>query len=313
MKKIILFIFCFSLLSIASFAQDFQNHVMPSIGFNALQTGEKAFVLTPSVNLHFMRMKNEGVESSQPDFIMAGAGYSQSCFTCGIGPDQIKRSHGCNLMFNLAKEKNSFMAMLSAGGELPFSNIKTVTGGVMYSRKIVDKENLSFDFGGGVIVADLGLKIAGHDIYVIPLPVFSFTYKNDYLSGTIAVMGPPRIEFKLFPESKFRFNSSLGMMNVRSIRDLTFDCAFAYYPLHDTDKGDMLSLSLGVMNNQTSVVLKDADVYGYQYYSVYGEVNATIVKLRAGYNFDGKAIVKDEFTGEIYKGFFASLNAMWMF
>ena len=313
MKKIFVIFICLSLAVVNSFAQDFKNHVMPSIGFDALQTGEEDFILNPSVNLQYMRIKNEGVESKQPDFLMLGAGYSQNYFTAGIGPDKINTVHGCNLMVNLGKADHSFMAMLASGGEAPFSHIKTITAATMYTRRILDTENISFVFGAGVIVADLGLELFGYDIYVLPLPVFSFTYKNDIISGTIALMGPPRISFTLFPKSMFRFNGNLGMAGLSSIRKLLFDCALAWYPLNDSENPDMLSLSLGVMNTENNTVLKDKEKYGYQYYSVYGEVDAAFVKLRGGYNFDGKVIARDEYTKDMYKGFFGSLNAMFMF
>ena len=72
----------------------FQNHVLTALGFQAIQTAEKDFVFTPSVNLQYMRIKSEGVEAKGPDTIMLGAGYSQNIFTAGLGPDNVKQLYG---------------------------------------------------------------------------------------------------------------------------------------------------------------------------------------------------------------------------
>jgi len=67
------------------------------------------------------------------------------------------------------------------------------------------------------------------------------------------------------------------------------------------------------MNSVNSSFLKDKTKYSFQYYSVYGEINASLVKLRAGYNFDGEKRINKDVKGEMYKGLFASVQAMFMF
>ncbi len=294
----------------------FQNHVLTALGFQAIQTAEKDFIFTPSVNLQYMRIKSEGVESKQPDAIMLGAGYSQNIFTTGLGPDNVKNLHSINLMGNLTMGKNGFMAMVASGGEAPFSDIRTVTGMVMYTRQMVQTENFSFMLGGGIAVADLGLKIGDFEIFVLPLPVFSFSYTNDYFYGGISMMGFPELNVVLLPKSMFRLNGKLGMAGFSSVRDIAFDCALAYYPLFNSENEnikEVLCVSAGVMNQASGFKLKDKKSYAYQCYTVYGEVNASFVSVRCGYNFAGKVLVDNEIKGDMYKGMFATVQAMMMF
>ena len=291
----------------------FQNHLLTMAGFKALQTDEKDFVLSPSLNLQYMRFKNKGVESKQPDAIIIAGGYSLDHYTKGLGPDEVDNFHNINLMGNVAVGKNTFTGILAANGQVPFSSITTLTAGLMYSRQIVKTDNISFTAGAGIIVADLGLNINDVDIYCIPLPVFSFNYNNDYLSTGISMMGMPSLSLSLFPKSIVRFNGSCGLAGFSSVRDITFDCALVYYPLFYTNAKEFLSVSAGVMNTVNSSFLKDKTKYSFQYYSVYGEINASLVKLRAGYNFDGEKRINKDVKGEMYKGLFASVQAMFMF
>lgn len=291
----------------------FQNHLLTMAGFSALQTDEKDFILSPSANLQFMHIKNEGVESKQPDAIVIGAGYSLDHYTQGLGPDEVDTFHNVNLMGNVVAGKNSFIAMVASGGEIPFSSIKTITAGLMYTRQLVKTDNLSFTAGFGIMAGDLGLKIKNYNIYCIPLPLFSFNYQNDIFAGGISVMGLPSLSLTLFPKSMFRFRGNCGVSGFKSIRNLTFDTALVCYPLLNTKAGELVSISAGVMNTAKSSLLKDKTKYAYQYYSAYGEISATFVTLRAGYNFDGKKYFNDDEVGDMYKGLFATVQAMFMF
>lgn len=291
----------------------FQDHLLTMAGFSALQIDEEDFILSPSVNLQYMHIKNEGVESWQPDAIVIGAGYSMDHLTKGLGPKKADTFHGINLMGNLVAGKNSFIAMVAAGGEEPFSSWKNFSGGLMYTRQLVKNDNISFSAGLGVMAGDLGIKIMNYKLYVIPLPVFSFNYQNDIFEGGISMMGLPSLSLTLFPKSMIRFKGSCGLAGFSSIRDLTFDAALVCYPLINTKVKELVSVSAGVMNNVKSLTLKDKTQYDYQYYSAYGEISATFVVLRAGYNFNGVTRVKNKETGSLYNGLFASAQAMFMF
>ncbi len=291
----------------------FQNHIIPVLGFDLLQTDQKDFILTPSVNLQYMRVKSPGVESHQPDAIVIAGGYSQNYFTAGLGPDSVKRLHNINLMANLAFGKNTFVGMVSSGGEAPFSSIDTVTAALMYMRQLVKNEHFDFSLGLGIMAGDFGIKIKNYYLYVLPVPLFNFSYTNDYFYGSIGMTGTPGINITLFPKAMFRLNGSLGASGFSSVRDIVFDCSLACYPLMKTDAKDFLRVSAGLTNNINSYKLKSGKSYGYQSYAVYGEVNAQLVNLRAGYNFNGKTLVDRKESGDMYKGLFASLQAMYVF
>ena len=51
----------------------------------------------------------------------------------------------------------------------------------------------------------------------------------------------------------------------------------------------------------------------YQSYTVYGEINASFISLRVGYNFNGQLTYDDDVKKALYKGLTASVQAMYMF
>ncbi len=293
--------------------KDFQNHIVPMLGFQTLQIAEKDFILSPSATLQFVRTKTPGVKSAQPDSIGIAANYGQSIFTKGIEPDDVKLFHSVSFMGSVGFGKNSITMMLANGGQVLFDDITAITGGLIYSRQFIKNSAFSLNLGAGIIVADLGIKIGNYMIYAMPLPVFSFAYTSKYFYGSCSFMGTPSLSMVLFPQAMFRLKCSCEMTGFSSIRDLGFDCAIAYYPLKNTSAGDFLSISAGVMNKKTSFKLKNKDKHAWQYYCAYGEINASIISLRAGYNFDGKAYKNNEIVSDLQKGLFASIQAMYMF
>ncbi len=300
-------------LQTAKVQKDFNNHIIPSIGFQAIQTGTSDFILSPSVSLQFMQIKDKTSQSSRPDLLAAGLSYSQDYYTDGIGPDKINRLHGASIFGNLSKGKNTFTLMLASNGEVPFSSLKSIAGIVVYVNQLVKTDNFSFSLGAGLVAADFGINIKGQDIYIFPLPLFSLSYNNSVASASLSLMGPPTLLLQLFPKSMIRFKGNCGIVGIKSIRDLTFDCALVYYPLYNSPLAEFLSISAGVMNKSSSSVLRDKTRYGIQYYSAYGEINASFVTIRCGYNFNGKKFVEKAAVADLPKGIFASIQGVYMF
>lgn len=310
MKKLF-FISVIILFVEAVLTAQMEKHVVPVLGFQMLQTDEKDFVLSPSAGLSYICV--EDMEDPASDGVVLGAGYTLNHYMQPIGPDGVKNTHGINLLGSYTAGKNSFMGMVETCAEIPFSSFQAVNGGVMYTRQLVKTNNFSFMLGGGVFVGDLGLKIKDVNIYCLPLPVFNINYKNDIIDASASLIVLPSLSLTFFPEAMVRFKGQCGIIGFKSVRDITFDCALVCYPFLRTKTKDMIYFSAGVMNTVSNTVLCDRIKYGFQHYSVYGEVSATLVTLRCGYNFDGTNRINDEAVSSLYKGIFASISLMYIF
>ena len=289
---------------------DFRNFFVPDLSFQALQIGEKDGVFSPSASLRYIRTKKDGVESSQPDSLMVAASYTPNIFTAGLGKDNVRYLHSLSMMGSVGFGKNNLLVLVSSDGEVLFSDIRTIFGGLLYTHEFFKNDSFSLSLGAGLVVGDLGIKIRGVNIYVIPLPMFSLSYSSDILDASLSLLG---LNLTLFPKKMFRFEGQCAITRFDSIRNLTFDCKLVYYPLHNTEAGDFLAVAAGVMNEETSFSLRDKDKYGWQYYCVYGEVDASLVRIKAGYHFNGKNLLDDEPVSDLHKGFFASIQAMYFF
>ena len=310
MKKIF-FVSVIILFVQAVLTAQMKKHVIPALGFRMLQTDEKDFVLSPSAGLHYICV--EDMEDPASDGVVLGAGYTLNHYIQPVGPDHVQYTHGINLLGSYTAGKNSFMGMAETDAEIPFSSFQAVTGGVMYTRQLDKTDHVTFALGGGVFVGDLGLKIQDVNIYCLPLPVFSINFKNDIIDASASLVVLPSLSLTFFPEAMVRLKGECAIIGFKSVRDITFDCALVCYPFLRTKAKDMVYFSAGVTNVVSSTVLCDRIKYGFQHYSVYGEVSATFVTLRGGYNFDGTNRINDEAVSPLYKGVFASLRVTCAF
>ena len=307
MKKLLIIALLCSFVFCAFAAEEVQNHFIPLAGMKYVQTDSDDYLLSPSGGLQYMRIMPE----SRVFSLAANSSYNY--YHRGFGEDGVKSFHGVSLMSSYNSGKNSFTAMIGSQGEVPFSDIKTVSGALIYCRQIVQNDNFTFIFGGGLVAADFDLTINDFDLYVLPVPVFSLGYKNSWLNSSLSFMGAPTLHIVLFPNAMFRFDGTAALAGVKSARDISFDCALKVYPFINTKAGELVGFSAGVMNSSDSFILKNKDEYGLQYYCAYGEVSATFITLRCGYNFNGVKLLNKEITDDLYNGIYASASAMLYF
>lgn len=282
-------------------------NVIPFAGCKYLQTAEEDYLLSPSAGIQIMSVVSDsGVLSTS-------ANYSMNYYNRGFGEEKVKYLHGINLTGSYNWDKNGVTVVLGSNGEVPFSDIKTMMGLALYTRQIVKTESFSFVFGGGIMAGDLDRSIRGVNIYAIPFPVFSLNYHNDFVATSLAFMGEPSFSLELFPKSIVRFDGKVSLVGFDSVKDIAFDCAIRAYPFNNTALGEIISIAAGVLNTKETYKLANKDEYGFQYYSAYGELNATFLTLRCGYNFNGSKIFNKEVKGDMYNGIFASVSAMFFF
>ncbi len=282
-------------------------HLIPLAGCKYLQTAEDDYLLSPSAGIQIMNIVPDSGALS------ASVNYSLDYYNRGFGDEKIKKLHGINLMGSYSWDKNGVTVMLNSKGEVPFSDVKTLTGIALYTRQIVKTDSFSFVFGGGIAAGDLGKSVKDVNLYALPFPVFSLGYHNDIVSTSLSFMGTPGFNLVLFPEAIVRFDGTVALAGFDSAKDLTFDCALKAYPFKNTAAGEVISFAAGVSNTIETYKLANKDEYGFQYYSAYGELNATFLTLRCGYNFNGSKIFNKEVKGDMYNGIFASVSAMFFF
>lgn len=283
----------------------------PMISFELFQESPEAFILTPGVAFQFVKTKPEGSDSRQPDAIVLGATYSQNIFTCGIADSSSYNIFNLSVMGSLVLKRHQFMLMGSTSGETVFKDLSTSVGLLGYTYQFIKTDHVNFQLGLGVAAMGAGVKIGEFTLYAMPLPMLNLSYNSKIFNGTLSYMGSPSLDVVFFPKSMFRLKGNCTVGGFSSISDIGFDCSVACYPFVKT-AGDFLSVSAGVCTNGSSYIYGDNNKLTYISYCAYGEINASALVIRAGWNFSGDKIINKE-THPYNGGLFLKVQAMYAF
>ena len=285
--------------------------LVPVISFDLFQESPEAFIITPGIAFQFAKTKPEDSDSKEPDAIVVGASYFQNIFTCGIADTGSYNIHNLALMGNLVLRRHQFMLMGTTAGETIFKDFDTSVGLLGYTYQFIKTDHVNFQLGLGVAAIGAGVEIGDFKLYVIPLPMLNLSYTSNIFNGAFSFMGAPTLDIVFFPKSLFRIKGSCTAGDFSSLSSIGFDCSVACYPFVKT-AGDFLSVSAGVCTNGSSYVYGDKNKLTYISYCAYGEINASALIIRAGWNFTGEKIINKE-KNPYNGGLFLKVQAMYAF
>ena len=135
------------------------------------------------------------------------------------------------------------------------------------------------------------------------------------------VLDFPELKLSFLPESKVRMTGavSLDIYKFHDVHDLKFN-SILWYRFFDKDfvAGDFLGIGLGVQNvgqnSGTDFVLGEKDKkYDINYYSVFGIVDAGLLKISGGYIFYGREVYGADYSRLTGNGFFVKLEMFYQF
>ena len=291
-------------------------NLIPILDFGLLQLGEDSFIFSPAGNLQFKYTKDESDTSNSPDVIAGSLSYGQDIFSHEIAGCEKKNFHKLGLFGKVVYGKNTFLAKLDDRGANPFESYKNFEGLVFYARKLIDSDSMQLDIGGGLAATDTGIVLGGIDIFVVPLPMIRFSYKNYFLNTEMEWIGLPDAFITLFPENMFQIKASCALAGFDLPKDLMFDCALYCFPFRKGFLKEIASISAGLLHEVKKFRITTEDSLKYDYFTVYGQISITALSLRAGYAFSGSQTYRtknDKITKDYKGGFYASLQAMYKF
>ncbi len=292
---------------------DFQNHLIPNVSLTVVQTDDKDYLFNPSGGVQFMRIKTGQVDSWQPDFFSVNANYGQYKFTQGIGSDKDKNFYEFDLTGNAVWGKNTFVAIFGSGGYVNDFKAALLTGAFIYNRQFIKTKHVTFEAGCGISIGDTGEKIEGVEIWAMPVITLGLKFDSEYFQAYTGFMGAPVLNFTVMPNSIVRLKASASLTGTDSIRDVVFDAAVVCSPFKYTKLGENITVSSGLMHSKSKVAYDVKEKYGIHYFTAYGEIDAKLLTLRAGYNFGGEWIHKKDVTGDMKNGLFASASVKYCF
>ncbi len=294
----------------------FKFNIIPQLDFGMLQLEENTFMLSPSGNFQFKYQKEEGTLIKGPDVIAGSLSYGQDFFSNDYSIMGEKHFHKLGLFGKVVSGKNTFLLKLDDRGAKPFESYKNFEGLLFYARKIIDSETTSLDIGGGLAATDTGIVLGGLDIFIVPLPMIHFSYKNQIIDAEAEWIGMPDAIITFFPESMFRVRGSFALAGFDLPKDIMGDLALCCYPFRDGFLKDLVSISAGVTHEVKKLRIDTENSLKYDYFTAYGQLSITALTIRGGYAFGGRQTFRGEgckITKDYNGGFFATVQAMYKF
>lgn len=291
-------------------------NIIPQLEFGMLQLEEKSYIFSPAATLGFKYTKNEASVSAGPDLIAGSLSYGQDIFSKSVMGIEEKNFHKLGAFGKVVSGKNTFLLKVDGRGANPFASYKNFEGLLFYARKLIDTNTTQLDIGGGLAATDTGIVIGGIDIFVVPLPMIHFSYKNKMIDAEMEWIGMPDAIITLFPENMFRIRSSFALAGFDLPTDIMGDLALCCYPFKDGFLKDIASISVGASHEVKKFRVDLGKSLKYDYFTAYGQLSITALTVRAGYAFGGRQTVraKDIKTTSSYMGgFFATIQAMYKF
>lgn len=319
--KLAIGIFLLSFISLNMTAQEKSKkesefNFIPQIDFGILQIEKDTFLYSPSGNLQFKYQKKDGSEKKGPDVIAGSFSYGQDFFLEKTSGYEENLFHKLGMFGKVVSGKNTFLLKLDDHSAKPFESYKSFEGLLFYARKIVDTDSLQLDIGGGFAATDTGLVIRGFDIFVVPLPMIHFSYKNHIIDTELEWIGLPDGYITLFPQSLFRISSNFALAGFDLPFDIQGNIALCFFPFKTGFLKDLASLSVGASHEVRKFRIDTQNSFKYDYFSAYGQLSITALTLRAGYAFGGRKIIREKDCKKILNydgGFFATIQAMYKF
>lgn len=291
-------------------------NVIPQLDFGLLQLEKNTFMLSPSGNFQFKYQKEEGASIKGPDVIAGSLSYGQDFFSNDYSVMGEKQFHKLGLFGKVVSGKNTFLLKLDDRGAKPFESYKNFEGLLFYARKIIDSDTTSLDIGGGLAATDTGLVLGGLDVFIVPLPMIHFSYKNQIIDAEMEWIGMPDAIITLFPQSMFRIRSSLALAGFDLPKDIMGDFALCWYPFRDGFLKDIASVSVGASHEVKRLRIDTENSLKYDYFTAYGQLSITALTVRGGYAFGGRQTFRGKdckITKDYNGGFFATIQAMYKF
>jgi hypothetical protein len=304
--------------AVACYAQDEAEgsftRITPLAGYEYLRFDQQQFY-SPGEELTFARGEGSGLfmlQASAKQYFLeqenpAGREYE--------GP-----YHSDTLMLLQKTGSHRFVAFLDTSSSEPvYGGLRTFGAGLGYMNEFMRDERGSLTAGGYLVVTDSGIEYGGGKIWPLyPKPVVLYEFDSEFFAVDASLSTTPELDFTVLPENRIRLaaGASLSMDRLRGARDLLFDCALWYrFFDKESEHGDFAGLGVGIKNSGLCFDFGEKNKsYELQYYSLYGTLDLSFVRISGGYSFKGRETLDSGSSGSFDKvralgsGYFVSVQ-----
>ncbi|MDX9801610.1 MAG: hypothetical protein RBT69_09770 [Spirochaetia bacterium] len=250
------------------------------------------------------------------DFFISGI-YKHGSFSEKTPPGYPEHYHSIDTMLEAHKGRHQILSCFKTESDQPVAGgWATFQTTAIYNYQMISSENFNFRLGLGAALGDFGIDMEdGSNWPLIPVPFLGIEYSSRIIKADFSFVVGPNLSITIFPESKIRLSGEAEVNNYRDLQDLIFKAALHYRFFSGEDSADdFAGISAGIKNSSFSFTPGGSDKsYEFQYYSVFTELDLTLLKVSGGYAFNGQERLGEERPSKTGNGYFISLQAMYQF
>jgi hypothetical protein len=227
----------------------------------------------------------------------------------------IKNYHAIDFLFDGRMRRHQFLAIFNADSDEPVAGgLHTFSTAIGWGYELLRHTGISFILGAAIAMNDFGIDLPNGDpLPVLPLPFVRLKFKTEWLVGSFDFLSDPTLQFTIAPNQQVRLTVE-AMSNFQSL----VGEGILWYRLFSREHplGDFAGIGIGVKNGGYGFKLSEAreKTFEYQYTSVFGVVDASFLKVSAGYVFDSREIYdRGDIAKNTGKGYFVSVFGVYQF
>jgi hypothetical protein len=235
-------------------------------------------------------------------------------------PGYAELYHDVDFVIEKRTGPHLFQGIFTTYSDKPiYGGFHTTFTSLGYGYELIRKENWHLTLGLALVAGDYGINLPNGNIWpLLPMPIIRFGFNSSIINLDYDY---PEFKFVLLPDSRVRVTGSIIWDSYKSqnIYDLWFNTILWYRFFDKTFvAGDILGIGLGIQNigqnDGSDFVLGEKDKkYYMNYYSVFGVVDAGLLKVSGGYIFYGREVYDADYVRQTDKGFFVKVELVYQF
>ncbi len=299
------FLLCFLSLTATSAMAEEKNMYIP-LGEYEYVTLESRTVQSPSL----------GAMVIGEDFLISGI-YKYGSFIDESPQGYPGHYHSIDTMFETHWGKHQVLSSFKTESDEPFTGgWATLQATGIYNYQVMKGKKLNVRLGLGASLGDFGIDLDnGKNWPLIPVPYLGMEYRSRIIQADFSFVFGPNLSLTIFPERKIRFTGEAEINNYRDLQDLIFTTSVHYRFFSGADSSnDFAGVAVGITNTGFGFTPGGGDEpYEIQYYSVFSELDLTLLKISGGYCFNGQERLGKASPEDLGNGYFMNIQAMYQF
>jgi len=310
-------IICFCLLAI---------YAMTAYAENQNEDNLQAVQVVPLVQYENLTLSSQSIRSSSAGVLINSTDvqfvglYTQHVFEEPLDYDFPRLYHTIDTLLEMIHGRNQYIGIFKSESDQPVSGgINTYQVAAVYGHEMIHEPNISFVLGGGIALGNFGVKTSdGKNWPLIPVPLVRVNYHTDMLEAKFEFLTSPNLSFTLAPKNRLRLTGDFRMDQFRDSRDLIFEVALAYRLYSDqAEMGDFAGLSIGFKNGNYGAFKLghkgEDESLEVHYKSLFVAIDVSVLKITAGYAFDGRTLYRETEKKDVGEGSYISVQGMYPF